>query len=91
MGQILRRERETTTANKQPVQSIKMIIAACPFQDQCYATRTTSEIAAVYGEHDGAATNPSDMELEVTILHNSLDNHIFQGCFKLQQHNKHLC
>ena len=87
MGQILQRERETAAANNQPVQPVRMIIASHPFQDQCYANPTTTEIAAVYVGDDGAAPNPSDRDLEVNILHNSLDtdfSHIFQDSFKLQ-------
>ena len=87
MGQILRRERETAAANNQPVQPVRMIIATRPFQDQRYANPTTTEIAAVYVGHDGAAPNPSDRDLEVNILHNSLAtdiSHIFQESFKLQ-------
>ena len=87
MDQILWRERETAAANNQPVQPVRMIIATRPFQDQRYANPTTTEIAAVYVGHDGAAPNPSDRDLEVNILHNSLDtdiSHIFQESFKLQ-------
>ena len=65
MGHILQRERQLAAAKNQPVQPVKMIIATRPFQDRRYANPTTTEIAAVYVGHDGAAPNPADRDLEV--------------------------
>ena len=65
MGHILQQERQLAAANNQPVRPVKMIIATRPFQDRRYANPTTTEIAAVYVGHDGAAPNPADRDLEV--------------------------
>ena len=73
MGQILQRERQTA-ANNQAVQPVRMIIATCPYQDRHYDNPTTTEIAAVYVENDGAAPNPGDRDLEIYPADNNANN-----------------